>query len=341
MPRQARIDAPGAVHHIIVRGIERRTIFTDDSDRTNFLDRLGALLPEAVVPCYAWSLMTNHVHLLLRSGNTSISTVMRRLLTGYAVSFNRRHRRYGHLFQNRYKSILCEEDRYLRQLVAYIHLNPLRAGIVGDLKELKRYPYTGHAALMGQQDCPPWQDAEHILALFDKTIPRARKKYSDYVVQWSRKGRCRELTGGGLLRSSGGWRAVREAYNEGIRLTGDERILGSSEFVEKTLALAGDEFERRTHLKNAGIDLADVTVAVCEHLELGKDAITSRSRRTSVVLGRGLIGYLAVNELGISGTEVARHLHVDRSTISRAAMRIEKNQHLKKSALTVLSRLQP
>ena len=96
MPRQARIDAPGAVHHIIVRGIERRAIFTDDSDRTNFLDRFGRLLPDAAMPCYAWSLMTDH--LLLRSGNTSISTVMRRLLTGYAVSFNRRHRRYGHLF---------------------------------------------------------------------------------------------------------------------------------------------------------------------------------------------------------------------------------------------------
>ena len=77
-------------------------------------------------PCYAWALMRNHAHLLLRTGKLPVASFMQRLLTGYAVSFNRRHRRHGHLFQNRYKSILCEEDRYLRQLVIYIHLNPPR-----------------------------------------------------------------------------------------------------------------------------------------------------------------------------------------------------------------------
>ena len=81
--------------------------------------------------------MTNHVHLLLRTGTAPIASIMRRLLTGYAVRLNRRHRRYGHLFQNRYKSILCEEDGYLKQLVAYIHLNPFRAGIVADVAALK------------------------------------------------------------------------------------------------------------------------------------------------------------------------------------------------------------
>ena len=135
MPRQARIDAPGALQHIIVRGIESKRIFFDDQDCDNFVDRLGAVLPESSARCYAWVLIPNHFHLLLRSGNVSISTVMRRLLTGYAVSFNRRHRRYGHLFQNRYKSFLCEEDLYLKELVRYIHLNPLRARIVKQLKE--------------------------------------------------------------------------------------------------------------------------------------------------------------------------------------------------------------
>jgi REP element-mobilizing transposase RayT len=98
MPRQARIDAPGALQHIIIRGIERRAIFETDTDRDDFIDRLGNLLEKTETACYAWAIMDNHVHLLLRTGTTSISTVMRRLLTGYAVSFNRRHRRYGHLF---------------------------------------------------------------------------------------------------------------------------------------------------------------------------------------------------------------------------------------------------
>ncbi len=98
MPRKARIDAPGALHHIICRGIERRKIFDDDVDRDNFLERLGNILIETSTPCYSWALIPNHFHLLLRTGNVAISTVMRRLLTGYAVSYNRRHRRTGHLF---------------------------------------------------------------------------------------------------------------------------------------------------------------------------------------------------------------------------------------------------
>ena len=132
MPRKARIDAPGALHHIVIRGIEGTAIFKDDQDRQDFLDRLCVLLQETVTPCYAWAMMTNHVHLLVRTGQVAVTSVMRRLLIAYAVRFNRRHRRYGHLSQNRGNSILCEQDRYLRQLVTDFHLNPVRAGIVAD-----------------------------------------------------------------------------------------------------------------------------------------------------------------------------------------------------------------
>ena len=129
MPRQSRIDAPGAFHHVIIRGIERTAIFRDDKDRDSFLDRFGGILLETSTPCYAWSLLSNHAHFLLRTGNISIARLMRKLLTGYAVTFNRRHHRHGHLFQNRYKSILCDEDAYLHELVRYIHLNPLGPGL--------------------------------------------------------------------------------------------------------------------------------------------------------------------------------------------------------------------
>ena len=139
MPRKARIDAPGALHHIIIRGIERKPIFRDSRDDQNFIERLDIVLMDSDMPCYAWALMQNHVHLLLRTGTVSISTVMRRLLTGYAQQFNRRHNRHGHLFQNRYKSILCEEDSYLLELVRYIHLNPIRAGLVKDIDTLKKF----------------------------------------------------------------------------------------------------------------------------------------------------------------------------------------------------------
>jgi len=115
MPRLARLDASGVLHHIIIRGIERRKIFRDDQDKNNLIDRLSILLPETKTSCYAWALMSNHAHFLIRSGKAGISTLMRRLLTGYAIYFNRKYRRHGQLFQNRYKSIICQEDIYFKE----------------------------------------------------------------------------------------------------------------------------------------------------------------------------------------------------------------------------------
>ena len=91
--------------------------------------------------------MSNHAHVLMRSGPGGVALFMRRILTGHAISYNRRHRRHGHLFQNRYKSIICEEDAYFTELVRYIHLNPLRAGLVDALAKLDRYPFNA-----------PWED---------------------------------------------------------------------------------------------------------------------------------------------------------------------------------------
>ena len=125
MPRKARIDASGALHHIMARGIERCKVFRNDMDRNDFLGRLEHILVETQTPCYAWALIPNHFHLLLRTDSVPIATVMRRLLSGYAQSFNRRHRRHGHLFQNRYKSIVCQEDTCLQELVRSIHFHPV------------------------------------------------------------------------------------------------------------------------------------------------------------------------------------------------------------------------
>ena len=153
MPRLARLDAPGVLHHVIIRGIECRRIFKDDKDRDNLVNRLQELLPETNTSCYAWALLHNHAHFLFRTGDTGLSTLMRRLLTGYAVSFNRRHGRHGQLFQNRYKSIVCQEDAYLLELVRYIHLNPLRTRKDLILLDLNKYRYSGHRVLMGKQKC--------------------------------------------------------------------------------------------------------------------------------------------------------------------------------------------
>ncbi len=147
MPRGPRLDTEGSLHHVMVRGLEGREIFLSDTDRADLIRRLATIVPRTEVRMYAWSLMPHHFHLLMRTGGVRLWTVMRRVLTGYAVGFNRRHRRSGHLFQNRYKSILVEEDPYLLELVRYIHLNVLRARLVEDIDQLDRYAWSGHGVV--------------------------------------------------------------------------------------------------------------------------------------------------------------------------------------------------
>jgi putative transposase len=248
MPRKARIDAAGALHHIIVRGIERRKIFLDDADRDSFVNRLGQVLIETHTDCFAWAMMPNHVHLLMRTGLAPIATVMRRLLTGYAVQFNRRHRRHGHLFQNRYKSILCQQDPYLLELVRYIHLNPLRAKLVPDYESLRGFPYGGHCALMGKCN-NDWQNTEYILSLFGQKVSEARRLYGKFVEEGVSDGKRPELVGGGLIRSLGGWASAKALRGTKDRTKGDERILGDGNFVQEVLEGCQQQLERRYHIR--------------------------------------------------------------------------------------------
>jgi putative transposase len=232
MPRGPRLDVEGALHHVMVRGIERRDIFQTDVDREDLLARLAVIVPACGVAIYAWSLMPNHFHLLLRSGSTGLSTFMRRLQTGYAVAFNRRHRRVGHLFQNRFKSVLVEEEPCFLELVRYLHLNSLRAGVVKSLRELDSYPWSGHAVLLGKREAS-WQNADEVLERFGKEYKRARHAYRQFVSDGMTQGRRPELSGGGLIRSIGG-RQKLEAFQRGReRWLSDERVLGSGDFVKQ------------------------------------------------------------------------------------------------------------
>lgn len=113
MPRQPRVDSPGTLHHLTGRGLEGTKIFRAALDRKDFGGGVTKLCKAGAFKVFAWALMDHHVHLLIRSGEQSLARSMRKLLTGYVVNFNRRYKRYGHLFQNRYKSIICEEDPYL------------------------------------------------------------------------------------------------------------------------------------------------------------------------------------------------------------------------------------
>lgn len=323
MPRKARIDASGALHHIIARGIDRRSIFEDATDRNDFLKRVATILSETQTTCYAWTLIPNHFHLLLRTGPSSISTVMRRLLTGYAISYNYRHRRYGHLFQNRYKSILCQEDTYLLELVRYIHLNPLRAGIVKDVGELHRYPYCGHSVLLGRFD-RNWQDTDYVLKLFDKTVSRARRRYREFVRKGVNQGRRPELAGGGLVRSAGGWSAVNALRRAGFWQKADERILGDGDFVTTVLQQAGEQLERRYCLKAKGYDFEAVVERVVKLLGMESSQVLTNSKNKQSVRARSLVCFWAFNELGMNQTELAQKFGISQPAVSSAVKKGEK-----------------
>ena len=323
MPRQSRIDAPGALHHIIIRGIERRVIFRDDEDRESFLDRLGGILLESATPCYSWSLLGNHGHFLFRTGDDPIAHVMRRVLTGYAVTFNRRHHRHGHLFQNRYKSILCEEDAYLKELVRYIHLNPLRAGLVKNLVDLGQYPYSGHCVLMGKKK-REWQDRNYVLRYFGTTERHAKHNYLSFVAEGAEGGRKPELVGGGLLRSVGGWKRLKELRSSGEKVRADERILGGSEFVERILKESDEDWERKSLLRQRGIDLQQLVERICGHFGLEIEDLKSGSKVSSIAKARAVLCYVGARQLGLPSVSIAKELGVSPSAVSRAILRGQK-----------------
>jgi hypothetical protein len=266
--------------------------------------------------------MPNHFHLLLRTGGTPVSVVMRRLLTGYAVSYNRRHRRQGHLFQNRYKSILCQKDLYLLELVRYIHLNPLRGRRVDDLKSLDRYPYCGHSALLGKRS-NSWQDTNYILRLFDETRSVARRRYRDFCQKGIRQGRRPDLVGGRLIRSVGGWAAVSELRKTGAYQKGDERILGDGRFVKEVLRQAEEELERRYHLKASGLDFEVIVDRVAHLMGMKRDEVLASGKYKKAVEARSIVCFWAARQLGMSQSDLAERFGISQPAVSMAIGRGE------------------
>jgi len=325
MTRQARLDAPGTLHHIIVRGLEQRKIVDDDHDRKNFVSRMGKIASETGTLVYAWALMTNHAHILLRSGPSGLSRYMLRFLSGYAGSYNRRHRRHGHLFQNRYKSIVCEEDRYFTELVRYIHLNPLRAKLVESLAQLDRYLWCGHSVLMGKIKTD-WQDRDYVLKWFGAKEGEAKRIYRQFVKEGIEQGRRSDLVGGGLIRSQGGWSAVKAMRRRGVREKSDERILGSGEFVEQLIRQSDQS--RKEHF--SALQLSEQAIALvgqaCKEQNIRVDTLKSGSRRRNVSMVRAQLAQKLVEGLGLSLVETGRHLGVSPSAIVKSLSRRDKNK---------------
>jgi REP element-mobilizing transposase RayT len=315
MPRQGRLDAPGVLHHVMVRGINGEKIFRDNRDYAGFLARLEKGLLASETPCYAWALMPNHVHLLLQTGKVSIGRVMARVLTGHAVTFNLRHRRTGKLYQNRFKSIVCDKEEYLQELVRYIHLNPLRSGIAKDLSELARYQWCGHGVLMGRRRVD-WQKIEPVLRRFGSGINRARPAYADFVAEGVKAGHRPELTGGGLLRSAGGVVEFVKRRRHGEEMLGDERILGDGDFVERIMKKA-EGWEEERSKKRRKWTAGEVIARAARQAGIEVSKVRGASKIPVRCRARALACYWLVEELGLPDVAVARHLEITPSAVSK------------------------
>jgi REP element-mobilizing transposase RayT len=320
MVRQARLDAPGTLHHVIIRGIEKGRIVDDQKDRENFVSRMGEVASDTKTAIYGWSLMTNHAHILLRSGPFGLSKYMRRLLTGYAISYNHRHSRYGHLFQNRYKSIVCDEDSYFRELLRYIHLNPLRAKLVKGMSELNKYPWCGHVVLMDKIKYE-WQDRDYVLSWFGKKDGEAKKAYCKYIEEGISLGKRPDLVGGGLVRSLGGWSEVMSLRSHKQQVLTDERVLGAGDFVENILKEADERLNYQLTAKKRRQKMQEMIEKICEEKGINIKELHMGSRRGSIPQVRADIAYQLINELGIPLAEIARQLGVSTSAITKSLQR--------------------
>lgn len=314
MPRQSRLDAPGLLHHVIARGIERREIFRDDRDRETFVQKLGELANASGARCYAWCLLSNHFHLLLKSGERPLPWLMRRLMTGHAVRYNLRHSRSGHLFQNRYKSIVAEEEPHFLELVRYIALNPVRAATVRSAEELDAYPWSGHAVLVGRRDAP-WQDKSEVLARFGNSEGVAVGRYREFVIAGWDQGRREDLRGGGLVRSAGSVEEVARRRRPEDREAADERVLGSGEFVEAVWEAAEAGIPRAAAAWKGWEEILS-EVAATARLEPTRILGGSRERQVSRARRRFLLRCLL--EAGVSMAQLGRLCGINEVSVARA-----------------------
>jgi putative transposase len=321
MPRGPRLDVPGTLHHVIFRGIEGNRIVSDDQDRNWLVDKMARLSYTSQTSIFAWAIMDNHVHLLLKSGPDGLSRFMRKLLTSYAITYNRRHKRHGYLFQNRFKSIICQEERYFLKLVSYIHLNPLRAGLVSTFKQLDLYPWSGHTALMGNRS-NQWQNCEKVLSLFGSETTQARLAYREFLENQSRYERQPELTGGGIKRSDGGWSEIKSRKSNLQIIVNQKLILGDVDFANSILDHAQEHMKVRLNRENNLRHAREKVEKLCLENSISLKILQEGAQNHALSALRKKAALILVTEYSLTNADAARLLGIS----SQAVFKILKKE---------------
>jgi putative transposase len=285
MARKPRVEFEGALYHVIVRGNHRRDIFRDEADRVTYLGRVEHYRERYQCVVYAYVLMSNHVHMLVETGAVGLSKIMQGIQFSYTQRYNRRYRAVGHLFQGRYKSILCDRDAYLLELVRYIHLNPAR---MKHAQDPWKYPWSSHRAYVGENS-PVRVRTDAVLKQFASNMRAARRAYR------------------GFMRDG-----LDQGHLDRFYETIEQRFLGDERFVE--------EVERKKKEREPGkikvkFDRLVEGVASVYGIEAVRLLGTERKRRW--VEPRSLLVYAAREWCGMKTSVLAEHLHRDASMISR------------------------
>jgi putative transposase len=293
MARRPRIEYSGALYHVITRGNHRQKIFYDDHDRAKYLEVAAQLSEAQSFRVHAYVLMANHVHLLLETGTVPLSRVMQRLGGGYTQYFNRRHRLTGHLFQGRYKAILCDKDNYLMELSRYLHLNPVRAKLVKDPAD---YPWSSYGAYARGADRQKWMETTEVLEQFGRSVGEARKLYRRFVMEGLSEGH-------------------KEEYYDVL----DGRFLGDPEFAERIKA--------RVH--SPGPVRAKVKPEVFLRLACGvvgreRSQVIGAGKERERVRVREAISYVGRHHTELTVLQLADSLGVDPTCVSRSVGRVER-----------------
>jgi putative transposase len=294
MARKPRIEYPGAFFHIIVRGNNRENVFRDGADYVHYLEKFFYLCQEGDITVYAYCLMPNHIHLLLEIGKGSLSKVLQRFHTWYTQYFNRRYDRVGHLFQGRYKAIVCNKDAYLLELVRYIHLNPVRAGLVDSPED---YAWSSHRIFLGI-DKSEAIDPSFVLKQFSDDLSAAIRSYELFVMEGKKQGRRDDLY---KLR--------------------DQSILGDESFHREAL-------RRRRHEESESVEMAMVHFELDE-LEkimqgaLGLEPGSLRSGGRFNTWFRRIFCYIARTYGAHKGKDVAAYIGRDLATVTYSVRFVE------------------
>ena len=287
MPRKPRVEIPGGLYHVMSRGNNRRKIFRSHDDYLKFTRIVAEQKCKLSFYLYAYCLMPNHFHLLIEMQDDPVSHIMQRVLTTYSRYHNRKYKKSGHLFQARYKSILCESDKYLGELVRYIHLNPVRAKMV---KRPEEYEYSGHRAYIGV-DKSGLVDTEPVLRHFGGNKKRAEEVYIQFV-------------------ESGLGQQSQARFYQAI----EGRLLGNEEFLNEVKHRIGDH--RKSPTAPERIDVDDLLSAATRCSGLSRQELCSRSKNRRAVAVREAVIVIG-RERGITNRQLAEALGLDASAVTR------------------------